>query len=177
MRDKAELAFMLGVGIVAAAVVIGHRAGTGPEAGGPGASGQGTGLPAAKRSPTVVLAVLDTVRADHVSDCGGSGQSTPVLSELVAAGGVLSCDAVAPGSWTLPSHASFFTGQPIEAHGAHFVPRDANNLLGAMQVRPLQGARTLAEEFRARGYRTIALSGNPVIAESTGLVRGFDWWR
>lgn len=167
--EGGELLALVGVGLLAGGLVLGPRLDPVPEA--PPAAA------AVDRPPTVVLAVLDTVRADHVSPCGAHADHTPTLSALVAEGAALSCDTVAPGSWTLPSHASFFTGQPIEAHGAHFVPRDENNLLGAMQVRPLEGSRTLAERFRARGYRTVALSGNPVISKSTGLVKGFDWWR
>jgi hypothetical protein len=177
--ERGELLALVGVGLAALAVIAGPRlADDGAVARGDPAAAEaaGPGIPA-DRSPTVVLVVLDTVRADHVSACGASAWSTPTLSELVVEGAALSCDTIAPGSWTLPSHASFFTGQPIEAHGAHFVPRDKNNLLGAMQVRPLEGARTLAERFKAQGYRTVALSGNPVVSKSTGLVRGFDWWR
>jgi len=128
----------------------------------------------ADRPPTVVLVVLDTVRADHVSACGYGRPTTPTLSSLVAQGAVLSCDAVAPASWTLPSHASFFTGLPPEEHGAHFVPLDAPNLLTSMQVRPLgPEPQTLAETYAARGYQTVLVSGNPVVGSATGLGRGF----
>jgi hypothetical protein len=170
--ERAEIGALVGVGLLGLVAVAGSWGAD--EAVGPAAPA--VEVPA-DRPPTVVLVVLDTVRADHVSPCGADRRSTPVLASLVEEGAALSCDTVAPGSWTLPSHASFFTGEPIESHGAHFVPRDENNLLGAMQVRPLEGARTLAEAFQARGYRTLALSGNPVISRSTGLVRGFDWWR
>lgn len=130
------------------------------------------------RPPTVLFVVLDTVRADHASTCGYERPTTPTLDALVEGGASIACDVVAPGSWTLPSHASFFTGEPVEAHGAHFVPRDSANLLGAMEVRPLDKATpTLAEDFRARGYTALSLSGNPVIGRATGLVRGFHRWR
>jgi len=171
--ERTELGVLVALGLLGGLTVLGPRVGSGLEAASPALH---PGVPA-DRPPTVVLAVLDTVRADHLSPCGAHPESTPVLSRLVGEGAALSCDMVAPGSWTLPSHASFFTGQPIEAHGAHFVPRDEANLLGVMQVRPLENARTLAEAFQARGYRTLALSGNPVISRSTGLVRGFHWWR
>lgn len=176
--ERAELVALVGVGLAALALVAGPRSCGDGAASAPGTLAAPDAVDVTTdRPPTIVLVVLDTVRADHVSDCGASALSTPTLSELVAEGAVLSCDTVAPGSWTLPSHASFFTGQPIESHGAHFVPRDENNLLDSMQVRPLEGARTLSERLQARGYRTLALSGNPVVSRSTGLVRGFDWWR
>ena len=176
--ERAEWGALLGVGLIALVAWAwawgGRDALPTPGTGAPGAAAPGV---PADRPPTVLFVVLDTVRADHVGPCGAPSASTPALAALVASGASLSCDTVAPGSWTLPSHASFFTGEPIERHGAHFVPRDENNLLGAMQVRPLEGGRTLAERFSARGYQTLALSGNPVVSRSTGLVRGFDWWR
>lgn len=177
--ERGELIALVAVGLAAFSIISGPRLvddGAGSPAGLQLDDVVEANIPL-DRPPTVLLVVLDTVRADYVSACGAAQQSTPTLSGLVGEGAVISCDAIAPGSWTLPSHASFFTGQPIEAHGAHFVPRDENNLLGAMQVRPLEGARTLAEQLKARGYRTVSLSGNPVVAGSTGLVRGFDWWR
>jgi arylsulfatase A-like enzyme len=128
------------------------------------------------RPPTVVLVVLDTVRADHTSACGYGRPTTPVLDQLIASRGAsVVCDTVAPASWTLPSHASFFTGLPVQDHGAHFVPLDQASMIGAMQVRPLgPDAPTLAEDFASAGYQTLLISGNPVLGEASGLTRGFD---
>ncbi len=162
-RDP-ELLWLVAFGVALGGWVWARRAPTAP--------------PVADRAPTVMLVVLDTVRADHASSCGYGRPTTPTLDRLVEEGASLACDAVAPGSWTLPSHASYFTGEPVESHGAHFVPLDAANLLGAMQVRPLRDdLETLAEHFVGAGYTSLALSGNPVLTRSTGLVRGFTWWR
>lgn len=131
--------------------------------------------PSGERPPTVVLVVLDTVRADHTSACGYARPTTPVLDQLVAGrGAALACDVVAAASWTLPSHASFFTGLPVEEHGAHFIPLKKANVLGA-QIRPLgEDPPTLAEGFESAGYQTLLISGNPVLGEASGLMRGFD---
>ncbi len=130
---------------------------------------------------TVVLVVLDNVRADHTSLCGYSRPTTPNLEKL-AEGGAHSCRAYAPGTWTLPSHASYFTGVPMLEHGAHDIPvpseveGTAPNAGGAdIPIRGLDGTLpTLAEQMAARGYQAIIVSANPVLGEGSGLLRGFS---
>ena len=127
-------------------------------------------------APTVLFVVLDTVRADHLSLCGYERPTSPALEALRDRGAAWTCEAVAPGSWTLPSHASYFTGLDPARHGAHALPA-AGELLEdtSEQIRPLpDDIPTLAEQLSARGYQTLALSGNPVIAAPSGLSRGFD---
>ena len=60
--------------------------------------------------PTVLLFVLDTVRSQSVSVCGYERPTTPYLDSLRERGAQVYCHAYAPSSWTLPSHATFFTG-------------------------------------------------------------------
>ena len=124
---------------------------------------------------TVLFVVLDTVRADHTSACGYSRPTSPNLERL-ARDGAMSCDAYAPGSWTFPSHASFFTGRPVWQHGAHFV--GDGTVIRKLSIRPLsEDYDTLAERFVDRGYQTVGLSGNPVLQPESGLDRGFGVWR
>src|SRR5512138_3439180 len=77
-------------------------------------------LPRRPARPNVVFVVLDTVRADHASLCGYERPTTPNLEQLAKLGATFSCDAYAPGSWTLPSHASFFTGVDVATHRVDF---------------------------------------------------------
>ncbi len=124
---------------------------------------------------TTVLVVLDTVRGDHLSACGYPRPTSPVL-EALAAEGALHCRAYAPGSWTLPSHASFFTGlEPVE-HGAHAITSGVDSWEGmGSRSRPLrEGIPTLAEAMAARGYQPLAVSASPVVSEAMGLMRGFE---
>ncbi len=117
--------------------------------------------------------MLDTVRADHMGACGYERPTTPVFDELARTAS-FSCTAISSGDWTLPAHASLFTGKPTSVHGAHSLP-EGNELLGLMRIRPLGPTLpTLAEVLGEQGYQTIALSGNPVVAAETGLFRGFD---
>lgn len=126
--------------------------------------------------PTVIFAVLDTVRADHTSLCGYARPTTPTLERLGAAGR-FTCRAYAPGSWTLPSHASFFTGVPVLEHHAHELPEpdvDMGRDRSALPSRGLDGRLpTLAQQMGDVGYQTLLVSGNPVVGEGTGLDRGF----
>ena len=123
--------------------------------------------------PTRVLVVLDTVRADRLSLCGYERPTSPVLASLEAQH---SCEVFAPGSWTLPSHASFFTGTGTPEHGAHsLVGGEAMGLATAETVRPLgDDLPTLAERMRERGYQALSVSGNPVVSPASGLTRGFE---
>src|SRR5208337_4595710 len=59
-----------------------------------------------KDSPNVLLIVLDTVGADHLSLHGYRRPTSPTLERL-ASRGVRFDSACATASWTLPSHASF----------------------------------------------------------------------
>ena len=120
---------------------------------------------------TVILIVVDTLRADHACD----PRRMPNLHAL-ALEGALSCEAIAPGSWTVPSHASFFTGTAVPAHGTHFV--SSGTEIRKLSIRPLpEELETLAEVFASRGYQTAGLSGNPVLQPASGLSRGFESWR
>jgi hypothetical protein len=134
---------------------------------------------AAPKQSTVLFVVLDTVRADHTGICGYERPNTPFLDALAADGGALACSTYAPGSWTMPSHASFFTGKSVPEHGVHFVqPTDEDRQVfdgTGFYTRPLDGALpTLAEAFAARGYQTLSVSANPLIGPDTGLTRGFE---
>jgi arylsulfatase A-like enzyme len=131
--------------------------------------------PAASERPSVLLVVLDTVRADRVSSYGYRRPTTPQL-DAVAAAGVLFEDVSAPAPWTWPSHASLFTGEPPWVHGAHLVLErdDASSILG-MSVSPMRGdLPTLAERFGASGYRSVASVANDWLGPELGLMRGFD---
>ena len=65
--------------------------------------------PTAPRPPVVLLS-LDTTRVDHLGCYGYARPTSPHLDRL-AAESVLYTHAVATSSWTLPSHASLFTGK------------------------------------------------------------------
>jgi hypothetical protein len=123
----------------------------------------------------VLLMVTDTVRADHTSLCGYKRPTTPYLKKLVEAGASYTCDAYAPAPWTLPSHASYFTGLPVTEHHTMFVANSDVSINATITARPLASDfTTLAESFQARGYQTVAISANSIINPASGLLQGFD---
>lgn len=126
--------------------------------------------------PTVVVVVIDTLRADHVSACGAPWPLTPTLDALAArSDAVLACDGWSSGTWTHPSHASLFTGRPVHEHGALWAREGGAALNPVTRVHPLpDSATTLAERFAAAGYQTALVSANPILTPESGLQQGFS---
>jgi arylsulfatase A-like enzyme len=155
---------------VAATLVAGASGLTGPRAGGPDfhdgaqpASPRG----AAPRA-SLVLVVLDTVRASSVSAYGQAAGTTPRLDAL-AREGTLFTDVLTPSPWTVPAHASLFTGLAPSRHGA--------GLDAAARATTLDpGAATLAEILAAAGYATAGISANRAVSGAFGLDRGFGYF-
>ena len=112
----------------------------------------------------VVLIVMDTVRADHTALCGYERPNSPTLLKIKDNAKAWTCDAYSPATWTMPAHASYFTGRPTAEHGVH--------TLGT----PLrEDFTTLAEDYAERGYQTLFVSANPVFgSKDSGFWQGFD---
>ena len=110
------------------------------------------------KRPDVLLVVLDTARSD-LHSIGDPDIELPALAALARSSRVYT-SAFATSCWTIPTHASMFTGLPPSRTGA---------LTGPLA----EGIPTLAQRFRRAGYATAAFSGNPVIGPSSGLDRGF----
>lgn len=125
--------------------------------------------------PHILLLVLDTVAADHLSIYGYERDTTPQLARFVTGSdrAVVYPLAHAPATWTVPSHASLVTGRLASEHGVH-----EDSLLEKQEIlrRPLPAEPTLAERLREHGYRTAAILANPTLLSMTGLERGFDWF-
>jgi arylsulfatase A-like enzyme len=121
--------------------------------------------------PNVVLAVLDTVRADHLSCYGYALPTTPTIDALAENGErYVHCQATAP--WTLPSHASMLTGRYPFQHGAQ-ARRDAGGKVVEYPLSPQ--SKTLAEALKDEGYRTGAVVANGVyLGPRLGFGQGFD---
>jgi len=125
---------------------------------------------AAPASPNVLVILVDTLRADHLSSYGYSRSTSPNIDSL-ARNGVIFENAIAPSSWSLPSHASLLTGRAVHEHG-----------MGNVEPMPwmgwdksgLNGLPTLGETLEKQGYRTGAFSANRIyFTSNVGLGRGF----
>jgi arylsulfatase A-like enzyme len=122
--------------------------------------------------PNVLVLVLDTVRADHVSLYGYERDTTPELASWAAKRGNAAVfpNAFANGTWTVPSHASLFTGQFPSTHGAHFA-LDGTVRVG-FGLEP--SVPTLAEVLKDSNYTTVAGYANHWLRSVHGMQRGFD---
>ncbi|MFN7945636.1 MAG: sulfatase-like hydrolase/transferase [Blastocatellia bacterium] len=112
-------------------------------------------------APNVLLIVMDTVRAQNLSLYGYAQPTSPQLERL-ARSGVQFNQAIATAPWTLPSHASMFTGRYPQELSADF-------------LKPLDATYpTLAETLRARGWLTAGFVANTYYCGyEHGLARGF----
>jgi arylsulfatase A-like enzyme len=117
--------------------------------------------PPAPNAPNVVLITLDTVRARSLSLQGYSRPTSPQL-ERISKRGVRFDLALVTAPWTLPSHASMFTGRlPHETSAGWSTPLD-------------ESYPTLAEVLSKHGYATAGFVANLGYCNSaTGLARGF----
>jgi arylsulfatase A-like enzyme len=122
---------------------------------------QATGPLPPPGSPNVLVVVLDTVAAEHLSLYGYARPTSPTMVEL-AERGIRFDRAQAASSWTLPSHASIFTGRwPHELSAGWLTPLDRT-------------FPTLAEFLGSRGYATAGFVANyAYCASDSGLGRGF----
>jgi arylsulfatase A-like enzyme len=113
-------------------------------------------------APNVVVIFLDTLRADYTGLSAPSGAGMPHL-QAFSRDSIIFTRAFAPASWTLPSHASVLTGVSVPDTGCSFEHQRIDTR-----------AVTLAERFRAAGYRTTALFANAFLNPGSGLERGYD---
>lgn len=123
------------------------------------------GLPApGPNAPNVLVVIWDTARALSMSLYGYERATTPVLDSL-ARHGVTFDHAFATSPWSLPSHASIFTGR--YPHELNAGPRI-----------PLDGAHpTIGEYFAANGYVSAGITANLFYGSSDyGIDRGFSMY-
>lgn len=112
----------------------------------------------------IIWIVWDTARRSNHSLYGYSRRTTPGLERLVQKEKMtVYRNARSTCGWTIPSHASMFTGVYPAWHGA----------LSRKELRVSRNFPTLAELLGSVGYQTINITGNILVSrESAG--RGFE---
>ena len=118
-----------------------------------------------KKLPNIILIVLDTVGAKHMSLYGYHRRTTPNLERIAEECTVYNC-CFAPSCWTIPSHASMFTGLYPSQHGAH----EGNYFID-------ENVQHLVKVLKNSGYRTFGISSNGLVSPTTGLCPGFDYFK
>ncbi len=117
---------------------------------------------APERPPNIVLIVIDTLRADHLSHYGYGRPTAPALDGF-AETATLFTDCTSPAPWTVPSVASVMTGLHPARHRLH-----------RMGFALPEDLVTVAEVLRDGGWQTAAVSFNPYIRPDFGFDQGFD---
>lgn len=141
--------------------------------------------------PSFLLFVMDTTRADSVSADGAQRATAPGTTpgttpgtapgtapvtapvtnpvsttpyfDALAADGLRYTRAYANAPWTLPSHASIFTGLLPHQHGVNWNRTTVPDELV-----------TLAERLQQAGYQTVGFSENPWLGNGFNLNQGFE---
>ncbi|MGC8676566.1 MAG: sulfatase-like hydrolase/transferase, partial [Candidatus Micrarchaeia archaeon] len=110
--------------------------------------------------PNIAIIVADTLRADAFDVLESK------RGEFGNMGFSFYKHCIAPASWTLPSHASLFTGMYPSSHGAHETKR-----IKALDIDRIKlKMPTLVSDLKQKGYATYAISANPYV----NPVYGFD---
>lgn len=115
------------------------------------------------KNKNVIMIVLDTHRFDRLGSYGYTRPTSPNL-DSVASESLFFERAVAPGQWTIPSHASLFSG---EVPAVHRTVQADDYLPNEFQ--------TLAGRLSHAGVRTTGFCNNPLVGIlQNGFTRGFD---
>jgi uncharacterized sulfatase len=113
--------------------------------------------------PDILLVVLDTLRVDRLSTYGYSKKTTPNI-DAFAEQSILFERAISPAQWTIPAHASLFTGEYPSTHLTHQI-YDKHS----------KDIATLAEHLQGSGYKTVGFCNNPLLGVvENELDRGFE---
>lgn len=119
--------------------------------------------PSLARAPNIIVILLDTLRADHLSVHGYERPTSPEL-ERIAREGVLFENAFAHSNWTPPSITTLLTSLYESVHGVDQVDSIVPDSI-----------TTLAEALGQAGYTSAFLSANNLVQKPTNYTQGFDY--
>ncbi len=140
------------------------------------------------RLPNVILIVMDTARAENFGCYGYHRPTSPNIDEF-SREATFYANAVASSPWTVPTHASIFTGKDPFEHGAHRIsPFTFKNGVHQLDPRKIQYNKfanplhtkhiTLAEVFAAEGFATCGFIANSAyINHRFNMDQGFQTFR
>jgi len=110
----------------------------------------------------ILVITIDALRPDYLSANGYDLPTSPVIDSLLRSGTNFT-HVITTVPRTTPAVTSFFTGRYPQNHGV----RKLMDHLGPNYA-------YLPALARERGYRTVAVVSNPILAPTRGLTRGFD---
>src|SRR5262249_8442687 len=112
--------------------------------------------------PNIIILLLDTARAQNFSGYGYTHSTSPHI-DAIAAEGVVYEQAIAPGSWSLPSQVGLLTGMFPSKHGAH-----------ELHLSYAHHSPMLPEVLQEAGYHTLGISSNSWMSDEFGVTHGFE---
>ena len=125
--------------------------------------------------PNIVLIVVDTLRADALSLYGGSGHQPNF--EAVARDGVVLKQCKSVASWTIPSHASIFTGMYPSEHGVHESSKVKISDPSSIKLLLESNANhSIIRRLDALGYNTFGISCNDLVSSLYGFDSFFKYF-
>ncbi len=110
--------------------------------------------------PNILLVMVDTLRADHLS-CYGGETPTPNLCRLAEGGTIY--QGFSHASWTKPATASLISSTLPSTHNAMSKPSSLS-----------QDLVLIPEAMKSAGYSTGGIVSNVNLAESFGFAQGYD---
>ncbi|MBN2803888.1 MAG: sulfatase-like hydrolase/transferase [Deltaproteobacteria bacterium] len=113
----------------------------------------------------VVLVLIDTLRADHLSIFNKNTRVQTPFIKKIAEESMIFSQAMAEENWTKPSIASLLTGLYPSSHQTK---SDTNKLPSS--------AKMISEYLKAMGFQTAGFVANGYISNKFGFERGWDFW-
>ena len=111
----------------------------------------------------MILIVVDSLRADHLSSYGYFRKTTPFIDDL-SRDSIIFKNAISLAPWTTPSLASLFASRYPAALGFE----------GEEPIELDESFVTLAEVFKYNGYGTKGIVSHDLISSKLKFDQGFD---
>jgi arylsulfatase A-like enzyme len=115
--------------------------------------------------PNLVLIIVDTMAADHLSTYGYFRDTAPTMDSL-AGEGVFFQHVQAQAPWTLPAVATIYTGLTVRSHGCRFSEGISWGLDDKIP--------TLSTILRDEGFSTAGFVNVVFLGPVFGMSKGFD---
>jgi arylsulfatase A-like enzyme len=112
----------------------------------------------------VVLISIDTLNRSSLAAFDSTASKLPNLDHFAQTSSRF-LNAYSTASWTLPAHASLFTGLYPDRHGATH-----------QKLRISEGIHTLADSLAAAGFETVAFTNGGFVDPSFGFGKGFEYY-
>ncbi|MCK5117343.1 MAG: sulfatase [Candidatus Aegiribacteria sp.] len=121
----------------------------------------------------IILIIIDTLRADHLSCYGYHRLTSPTIDSLAAAGTIW-VNAQAQAPWTLPAHASIWTGLTVRSHrtetNRNWIRSDSSGKNYALDENLLSIPVLLSEA----GFSTCGIANVCLLGDIYGFDNGFN---